>query len=443
MRKRIQQIKHFFSVAIWTYDEEELSDLKLRVIRFLQFLALAFAGFRQDKLNLRASALTYFTMLSIVPLLALGFGIAKGFGLEAVLERELANNLSAQKEALNYILDFVRSMLETAKGGLIAGVGLVLLLWSVMKLMGNIEAAFNQVWEVKSTRGWHRKFTDYLTIVIVGTVLMILSGSITIFITTELQSIAEGSNLSIFSPVALHFGRLVPYLLSWLLFTMLYIVMPNTKVKFRSALIAGLVVAIVFHLFQYGYVYAQSYATRINAIYGSFAALPLFLIWLQMTWLVLLLGVEIAFAVQNLRLKGEAFEHKSFSLYFEKQLALWMLKLIIDRFEKGQVAYTSKQLATETEIPAYAVEAILAKMRKVGLVSKTEDDQEEAHYQPAESSNNIDIFKVLRKYEDLGEDLSEGIKNPVFKKLKHKIDNWYKQQKESDLNCLVKDISVS
>jgi membrane protein len=441
MKKRIERIKQFLSVDIWTMNEDELSPLKLRTIRFFQFLSLAVAGFKEDKLNLRASALTYFTMLSIVPLLAMGFGIAKGFGLEAVLEKELAKNLSAQKEALDYILGFVRSMLETTQGGLIAGIGLLVLLWSVMKLMGNIEASFNQVWEVSKSRSIYRKVTDYLSIVIVGTLLMILSGSISIFISTELRSIADGSVLSVFSPLALQFGRILPYLITWFLFSLLYIVMPHTKVKPKSAIIAGMITALMFHLFQIGYVYLQSSATRYNAIYGSFAALPLFLIWLQITWFVLLLGVEISFAVQNLRLKGNAFEHKKFSIFYEKQVAVWIAKLLIDRFEKGLDPYTVKDLAAQTETPIYTVEAIMEKMRKVKLVSKLESD-EEACYQPARSSADLKIHTIIEQYESLGEDLSNRVSNKAFQKLKKHFDRLYTLQKDSEYNLLLKDIDL-
>jgi membrane protein len=310
-----------------------------------------------------------------------------------------------------------------------------------MKLMGNIEAAFNQVWEVKKSRGWHRKFTDYFSIVVVATVLMILSGSISIFISSELKSISEGSVLSVFSPLALHFGRILPYLISWFLFTMLYIVMPHTTVKLRSAVIAGFVVAVIFHIFQHAYVYAQSYTTRINAIYGSFAALPLFLMWLQITWLVLLLGVEISFAVQNLRLKGSAFEHKQFSFYYEKQVALWLAKIMVDQFEKGNAAYTAKELAALTETPVYSVEAILNKMQQAALVSRIQD-KEEARFQPAQSSNTISIFTIIERYESLGEDLSNAVKSPVFKKIKHRFDELYRLQKESERNQLLKDIEI-
>lgn len=441
MKERIQKIKQFFSVDIWTMNEDELSPIKLRAIRFFQFLSLAVAGFKEDKLNLRASALTYFTMLSIVPLLAMGFGIAKGFGLEAVLEKELAKNLSAQKEALDYILGFVTSMLETTQGGLIAGIGLLVLLWSVMKLMSNIEASFNQVWEVTKSRSMSRKVTDYLSIVIVGTLLMILSGSISIFISTELRSIAKGSVLSVFSPLALQFGRILPYLITWFLFSLLYIVMPHTKVKTKPAIIAGMITALMFHLFQIGYVSLQSSATRYNAIYGSFAALPLFLIWLQITWFVLLLGVEISFAVQNLRLKGNAFEHKKFSIFYEKQIALWIAKLLIDRFEKGQDPYSVQELASQTETPVYTVEAIMEKMRKVKLVSKLESD-DEARYQPARSSANLKIYTVIERYENLGEDLSNTVSNNAFQKLKKHFDRLYALQKDSEYNLLLKDIDI-
>lgn len=442
MKEKIEKIIKFIKSDIWELKESELPPMKLRVVRFFQFISLAVAGFRKDKLNLRASALTYFTMLSIVPVLALGFGIAKGFGLEAVLEDELAKGLASQKEVLNYILSFVRSMLDTAKGGLIAGIGLVVLLWSVMKLMGNIESAFNHVWAVKKSRAWYRKFTDYMSIVIVGTILMIMSGSVSVIIATQLRAIAEGANISIVSLFFLQLAKIIPYLLSWLLFSLLYTVMPNAKVKTKSAMIAGIITSIVFGLFQLGYVEAQRYTTRINAIYGSFAALPLFLMWLQTSWFVILLGAEISFAVQNLKLKGDALEFKKFSFYYEKQIAIWIVKIVIDRFEKGEQAYTSKQISSVCKTPVYAVEKILDNLQKAKLISKIDSD-DEPFYQPAESINNINIVKVMKSYEQTsGKDSCSSVKYKGFEELKTRFDKLADIQEKSEFNELLKDIDL-
>ncbi|MEA2043444.1 MAG: YhjD/YihY/BrkB family envelope integrity protein [Bacteroidota bacterium] len=439
IKEKIDQVKSYFKIEIWTMDESELSGIKRRTLRFFQFISLAIAGFKEDRLNLRASALTYFTMLSIVPLLALGFGIAKGFGLEAVLENELTKGLSSQKEVLQYIMSFVKSMLETAKGGIIAGIGFVVLLWSVMKLMGNIESSFNQVWGIKKPRILYRKFTDYLSIVVVGTVLMIMSGSISVVIFGELHSITKGTGLNMLSPIFLQFAKLIPFFITWLLFGLLYIVMPNTSVKPKSAIIAGLISSIVFGIFQIGYVEVQSYTTRINAIYGSFAALPLFLIWLQISWFVILLGAEISFAVQNLKMKGNAFEYKKFSFNYEKRMALWIVKITIDRFNKGQKAFTAKQIAREVKIPTYTIEKILNNLQKSDLISKIYAEEEHS-YQPAQAINRLSVFNVIDAYENNGDDLSKHIKNRQFKRLDSEYSNLQEVFKKSDFNKLLKDI---
>ncbi len=430
-------IKYFFTEKIWTYNDADLSFMKKRLIHFLQIIYITFSGFKKDKLSVRASALTYFTILSIVPLLALVFGIAQGFGLDKILEREVEKKLATQKEILAYLLDFVHSMLNTAKGGLIAGIGLVMLIWSVMQLMSNIEMSFNKLWAVKNTRSIHRKITDYLTIVILGTVLMILSGSISVFISTQLKASAP---TEIIHPIALHLVRILPYLLSWFLFTTLYMVIPNTNVKIRPTLIAGFVVTILYHLFQYGYVHLQAYTTRMNAIYGSFAALPLFLIWMQTTWMLILIGVKLTFAIQNMRVNPDIFDDKDLSLYTEKQLALWIMKIIIERFEEGKRAYSLKELYNKTLIPEYYLKIITQKLKDINLLSSINNDA--MRFQPAKSTNQIDVYMVMKMYDTHGINISDSIKSSDFKAIKNQIDLWGNEQEKSNINCLVKDLKL-
>lgn len=424
---------------IWTADLEHASKFKRANVNFLRTLSLAFAGFKEDKLNVRASALTYFTLLSIVPVLALGFGIAKGFGLEAVLENEIAKNLAGQEEAMNYILNFTRSMLGTAKGGLIAGLGLLLLLWSVLKLLSNIENSFNTVWDVKKSRGIVRKFTDYLTIMLLGPIFLILAGSITVFIQTQISSLQESTMFNFATPVFLQFAKIIPFVIIWMIFTLLYLVMPNTKVEFKSALIAGIIAGTIFQLFQALYVYFQAGASRINAIYGSFAALPLFLIWLQTSWFVVLLGAEISYAVQNVKLKGASMESENLSIQYQKKIALLIVKELVDRFDKGEKAPDSEQLSSALAVPVYTIDYILLNLKEAGVVSEVKTTHRAA-WQPATTPEKIDISSVITSYESPGVDLSKYMKSRVYKNIEERMLKMQAFQKESESNILLKEI---
>lgn len=441
MKKKIKRLIEFLKNELWTVDLEAAPKPKRILINFTRIVSLGIRGFKEDKLNVRASALTYFTLLSIVPVLALGFGIAKGFGLEAVLEDEVAKNLAGQEEAMNYILEFTHSMLGTAKGGLIAGLGFILLLWSVIKLLSNIESSFNTVWDIKKSRRIVRKFTDYLAIMLLGPIFLIMSSSITIFISTQISNLQESTLFDFATPLFLKFAQIIPFIIIWFIFTLLYLVLPNTKVKFKSAFIAGIVAGTMFQIFQNLYVYFQSGATRINAIYGSFAALPLFLIWLQTSWFVVLLGAEISFVVQNVKLKGGGMQVQKLSISYQKKIALLLVKQITDHFKDGKIAPTAEQLASKTSVPIYTVEFVIDHLTEAGMISRIMQKDKFA-FQPAMSIDQIDIVKIINSYEKVGEDLSHYIKNKVFKNLEKRLNNIQEFQKNSEDNIIFKDLVV-
>jgi len=441
MKAKIKRFKDFIKNELWTVDIDKASKPKKIVINLLRTVSLGLKGFKEDKLNVRASALTYFTLLSIVPVLALGFGIAKGFGLEAVLEDEIAKSLAGQEEAMNYILEFTRSMLGTAKGGIIAGLGFVLLLWSVIKLLSNIENSFNTVWDIKKSRGIVRKFTDYLTIMMLGPIFMILAGSITVFISTKMAGLQDNTMFEFASPLFLKLAKIIPFIIIWIIFTLLYLVMPNTKVKFKSALIGGIIAGTIFQLFQGLYVSFQSGATRMNAIYGSFAALPLFLIWLQISWFVVLLGAEISFVVQNIKLKGASMQMQKLSISYQKKIALLLVKKLSDYFSKGKKPPTAQNLASKTSIPVFTVEFVLKNLTDAGIVSKVTHKGKNC-YQPAMGLNNLSIAKIVNAYEETGNDFSYYIKSKLFKELGNKLEAVKEYQYKSENNILLKDIKV-
>ncbi len=442
MKRKIQKLRLFLKNELWSIDITKKPKLMRILINFLRMVSLGMQGFKKDKLSVSASALTYFTLLSIVPVLALGFGIAKGFGMDKMLENEISANFKGQEEVLNYILNFTRTMLETAKGGIIAGLGFVLLIWSVIKLLSNIESIFNRVWDIKKSRSVIRKFTDYLTIMLLGPIFMILASSTTVFISTQLSNISQSTMFHFATPLVLKFAKIIPFIIIWTIFTILYLIMPNTKVKFRSAVIAGITAGTMFQIFQGLYISFQSGATRINAIYGSFAALPLFLIWLQTAWFVVLLGAEISFAVQNVKLKGTSLMLHKLSVNYQKKVALYLLVYIIDRFKKGKKPPDIQELSSVTRLPFDTTAFILQNLTKAGIISKVHSEKNNA-FQPAMDLELLKVSKVLNDYDNFGEDYSKYIKNSVYAEIENRFEKIKKYLSESKDDILLKDIKLS
>ncbi len=443
VKDKFLKIKYFFKEGIWMIDAENLPWYKRVGVKSLQVTLLAIMGFREDRLNMHASALTFFTMLSIVPVVALGFGIAKGFNLENVLEDELKKNMAGQQEVTNYIITFTHSMLDNAKGGLIAGIGLGLLLWSVMKLLINIENTFNDIWEIKKSRSLVRKLTDYFSIMLFSPIVMVLSSSTTVFMTTQFKEITtETAYLSFATPLFLESARIVPYFIISALFTMLYLVMPNTKVHFKSAIIAGVLAGVSFQVFQGLYIYVQASASRVSAIYGSFAALPLFLIWLQISWLIVLFGAEVAFAVQNLRMKGASARDKDLSIVYQKKIALLIVKTTADIFKSGKKALNIAEISQRINTPHYTVKSIMKTLQKAGIMAaiKPLSRGKNYLYQPAQSVSRLSVMTIIEAYENLGEDKSNFIKNKKINTISEKMKYFNDTNFNDKENKLLTDI---
>ncbi|HBK29181.1 MAG TPA: YihY/virulence factor BrkB family protein, partial [Parabacteroides sp.] len=262
---------HFVTYDIWRITENEMSGLKIIYIDIIKTIILAIRGFRNENLQTRASALTYNTLLSIVPLLAVLLGIAKGFGFQNAVRNELMHFFPGQQAELGKAFGFVESYLAQAQGGIIVGIGVVMLFYTVINLISSIEDAFNDIWQINKSRTWFRKISDYLALFIVMPVLMISSSGLSIFISTLRNTILDQYLfLTPLVELALH---ITPYLFTSLAFTGLYIALPNTKVKFLNGLIAGVFAGCAFQFFQLVYISGQIWVSKYNAIYGSFAAL--------------------------------------------------------------------------------------------------------------------------------------------------------------------------
>lgn len=441
----LKKVLDYITDDIWKIPTKQVPKAKAILIKQIRIVLLAFKGFNEDKCPLHASAMTYFSALSLVPVIALIFAIAKGFGFEQVLEKHLIESFKEQEEVLNWIMQFAHSMLESTKGGLVAGIGIVFLFWSVMKLLGNIERSFNDIWGIKKSRVFIRKFTDYISIFIIAPIFIFLSSSVTVFVLAFINKPSTELAIVEYATPFLTFAmKSMPFLLIILLLTFVYNVMPNTKVKFRSALFAGIVAGISFQLLQWGYVNFQVGVSKYNAIYGSFAALPLFLVWLQLSWIIVLFGGELSFAAQNV---GK-YEHEvgPDDISYSKRLTFLLLitSVVVKSFKKGDSPYSAIEIAEKLQIPSRLVNNLIFQLVDCGLVSEINTDTENTFaYQPAEDINKLSINYVINKLEHGGNksDFMPGNSD----ELEHIISTMKDFDtiiNQSNQNVLLKDLGV-
>ena len=436
--KSVSFIRH----DIWHIRLSDLPFGKSFLIKQLRIIILAIRGFDEDRCLLRASSLTFYTLLSIVPVAAMFFGVAKGFGFEKRLQTQLYERFPGQEEILNQVIGFSNSLLDQTQGGLIAGIGLLVLFWSVLKVLGHIEMAFNDIWEIKKPRSWGRKFSDYLSIMLISPILVLMSGSATVFITTQVTQITQKIELlGVISPLITFLLNFAPYVLIWTLFTILYIIMPNARVNFKAGLLGGVVAGTLYQIAQGFYIDFQIGAARYNAIYGSFAALPLFLMWVQISWWIVLFGAELSFANQNV----DTYEYEPDSLKvspgFKKLLTLQIAHLLVKKFENGDKPLNGSQISARLEMPIRLVNSILFDLVQAGLVSeiKTEVDKKLA-YQPACDINRMTIQYVLRALEQSGTDTIPILKTEDYQALSDALKDFGKAMENSPANKPLKDI---
>lgn len=444
MMKLIQFIIQFIKEDVWRIPAKTMPKYKLFLIRQLRIVLLAIRGMNEAKVNLRASALTFYSMLSVVPVAAMGFGIAKGFGFEEYLVEQLNRNFAEQQEVLAWIIKFANQFLENVNGGVIAGVGIAMLLWSVMKVLGNIENSFNAIWQIHTGRTFFRKFSDYLSMILIAPILLILSSSATVYITTQIQEITtEVALLGKISPIIFFLVKLIPYALIWLLLTVIYIVMPNTKVSFKAALVAGVLAGSIFVFTQWAYIYFQIGVSKYNAVYGSFAALPFFLIWLQTSWLIVLFGAEISFAVQNVEKYEFDPDILNISAYSKKVITLMVVHLLIKNFVKGDKAYTPEEVSKKLQIPIRIVRDVVFILVETGILSEvtTKYDKQRA-YQPAKDINQITVSYVLNAIDHYGANRILAISSSEQNQFKKLFADFDQAILNSNGSMLIKDVET-
>lgn len=417
---------HFITIDIWSINKKKLSSRNFKLLVLLQIVILSAKGFIQKRCFEKASALTYYTVMSIIPIIAMAFGIAKGFGFDKDIEDYLIAMFADKQDIVNMILEFSESMLARTQGGLVAGIGIVILLWSVIKVMGNIESAFNEIWAVNKQRTITRKLSDYLTIMLLAPICLIISYSATSYITNLIENWAQSIEwVNRFHGLISFVLKLIPYSLLWLAFAMIYLVMPNTKVQFKAAFISGIVSGITFQVVQYFYIKFQIGVSNYNAIYGSFAVIPLFLVWMQLSWTIILIGAGISYSIQNVKDFEYELEVSQLSYSLKTKLALMILHDITVRFKKELPPQTSLEISENIELPHRITKIILLTLVDAKLIQevKTADEKTFA-YAPAICIDNMDITSCIKKMQASGVNTIDFKNDETFLKISKILDNY-------------------
>lgn len=434
----IKDIQYFFKKEIWRDCSKKPRYTRI-AIAATRMLILTIERFTTKRIVNYAAALTYSTLLAIVPILAVLFAIARGFGYNKYIEEWFKNILSSQPQAADTIVGFVNSYLIHTQSGIILGIGLVFMLWTVTMLIRNIELAFNDIWQVKKPRSFFRTVTDYMGMFILAPIIIVVTSGVSIFVATMAN---QADDNGVLKPMVRILWDLMPYVLMSAVFIALYVFMPNTRVKLKCAVGPGILAGVAMQGLQLFYIHSQIWVSSYNAIYGSFAALPLFMLWIQISWNICLFGAELCYTSQNMEEHAFRTETYEISPRYRIMISMLIMSLICKRFEKGEPPYTALQLKLDTNIPIRITQNLLYELIDMGLVCEISGDEkgEESVYQPAQDLSRLSVGLLIDKYETKGKwDMELNLKNVCHEKWNKIIaihSGYLKQQND----VLLKDL---
>lgn len=392
---RVRDLYGYVTDGVWN---DTSNSLKVNVIKTVN---LSVRSFLNADLQMRAGYLTYQTLLAIVPALALVFAIGRGFGFQNILQSQLFSSFPAQREALSRAFTFVDSYLAQSSEGLFLGVGILFLLWTLISLISSVEDSFNKIWSVKTGRTIWRKLTDYTAIVLILPILMICSSGILVFMSSTVEKVFPSG---FFTPILKWSLDFVSIALVWMFFAGSYLLIPNTKVKFKNAVIAGVMAGSAYSVLQWLFLTGQIYVTRYNAIYGSFAFLPLLLIWLQLVWVITLAGGVICFSSQNIFEFSFTSEVSRISENYRWRLTVAVMTVAVQRFRREEMPLTPHEIAVEYGLPITLVSSAVNKLIEAGLLQRVivRQNEDEPAVSPAVDPSKITIGTLFERLGAVG-----------------------------------------
>jgi len=422
LRAFIERLTVFLTKDIWSFDYYQKGTLRRAVANTVKVIAIAVRTFIDDKVMTRAAALTYSTLFAIVPILALIFAVARGFGFENIVTSLFKNGIINDNETLNTVMQFIDGYMQYVSSGAFVGIGLLFLLWSVYSLADGIETNLNLIWHVKKSRGMGRKITDYFSLLLLIPIGIICLCGMSMLTSKILSQMHGFQLLGDFAKFLVKDA--LPYLVAGLILTGFYMFMPNTKVKFKYAIIPGIIAGCLFQALQNLYFNGQFSLSSYNAIYGGFAALPLFLLWLNISWAIILFGCELAYVSQNNDNFNYFKEPEKISRRHEDFYSLMVMSLICKRFNKGLPALKMKEIVQKLHIPHRYVISSLDTLTDAGLLETVmQDDEREPAFVPSTDTQSLTVVNVLSAINSYGYcDLDHALDNEIRDDLL-KIDN--------------------
>ena len=405
MKAKLNTVSYFLKTGIWLAPEGNLSRINKFFSSLLKVFLLAIRGYNKNNMEIRVSSLTFYTFLSMVPNIAVAFGIAKGFGLDKILKGAIASALYQQEDILEIVIQYADTMIEKTSGGIIAGIGIALLLWSIIKLLSVIEEAFNTIWQVPEPRSIGRKAADYLSLALIGPIFFVVATSATVTLMAHIKTIAYTAAEWGIPPMLVTVPlRLIPFILVWSLFSFILIWMPNTRVRWDAGIIAGIIAGTSYQLLQWAYIAFQVDVSKNNAIYGSLAAIPLLLAWMQVSWRIVLFGSEISHAIQELDTLGYPTKSEEITPRHRKVLAILIVCEIVKRFEEGTGRLTSEEIATKLKVSSCLTNSILSELSDTGLVTAVKPNWKDKRetWQPGRDIHQITVASILEAIDQNG-----------------------------------------
>ena len=438
----IGRVSAFLKVGLWRLEVGDFNLFERFLVYALRIGVVVAGKLAGERIHLRSAVLTFYSLLSIVPVLAMVFGMAKGFGLDRMLENEILSRIEGQEEVVARLIAFARNLLESTQGGVIAGVGVVVLFWSVINVFSSIEKGFNEMWGITRARPLLRKATDYLSLSLFCAILAAISSALTVLITSEVTFFVNRVKLlETVSPAIFMSLKALPIMVIWLLFTLIYTAIPNTRVRISSAALGGILAGTAFQIFQGIYIGFQVGVAKYNAIYGSFAALPLFLVWLQLSWLIVLVGAQVSVAYQNLDRLGFEADSQAISPGLRRLLTLLVATQVVKRFCLAEGASSSKTLCSELKVPRPLLQDLLNDLSACGLLVEVKtNSNQDAFYQPGIDPDRMSIQYVIARLEENGRTDLPVDRSETFVKLCESMAKFRDAVDSSPANLLLKQL---
>ena len=432
---KLRQLFTYFTDTIFRQDVSEWRNPVVRwLVQQYRLLFYTARGLVEHGTLVRSAALTFYTLMSLVPILAVVFAVVKGFGLTDGLIENLYGIFPRHPETIDYIVGFAENALARTQGGVVAAVGLVMLFWAVIRVFGSIESAFNNIWEVKVARSIARQWTDYIAVVMIVPVLWILANAAGDYV-EQLLGLYDKWYFNTLS----HLASMV---IIWTMFTLLYLIIPNARVRFGSALMAGIVAGTIFLLFQWGYVYVQRWMTSYNAIYGSFAALPLFLIWMQTSWEILLFGGELSFAYQNISRFAEERESLRISYDQRRKVLLAVMILVARNFRDHGGTLSTDTIRERLGLPTRIVNDVLFQLVQAGqlIAVRSGDGERDVAFTPAHDLASTTVYGILEAVERTGQATLDLGQTPELARMNQEVESLKEEVRHSSNNARLSDL---